>query len=74
MRINNFSKLVIPIIISELAGVVGAFFTTPAVQSNWYLALKKPALNPPGVDVRTGLDDIVCAYGGECLVGVVLLR
>lgn len=63
MRINNFLrlrwfaathhksglvlKLVIAIAVSEMAGVIGAFFTTPAVQSQWYMDLAKPALNPP---------------------------
>ena len=47
MRINNFFKLVIAIAVSEAAGVIGAFFTAPAVRSDWYLELAKPALNPP---------------------------
>jgi len=48
MRLNNnFFKLVIAIAISEATGIVGAFFTTPAVQSSWYATLAKPALNPP---------------------------
>lgn len=32
--------------VSELAGIIGAFFTTPAIQG-WYAFLNKPALNPP---------------------------
>ncbi|MBI2004793.1 tryptophan-rich sensory protein [Patescibacteria group bacterium] len=47
MRINNFFKSVIAIGVSLGAGVIGSFFTTPAVQSSWYLELIKPALNPP---------------------------
>jgi len=47
MRINNLFKLVIAIGISLGAGVIGAFFTAPAVQSIWYAELMKPALNPP---------------------------
>ena len=47
MRINNFFKLVVAITVSEMAGVIGAFFTAPAVQSDWYSELIKPALNPP---------------------------
>ncbi len=27
--------------------MIGSLFTTPAVQSSWYLELTKPALNPP---------------------------
>jgi translocator protein len=47
MKINNFFKLVIAIMISEMAGVIGALFTTPAVQSSWYAGIVKSALNPP---------------------------
>ena len=47
MKINNFFKLVTTIGVSLGAGVIGSLFTTPAVQSNWYLELVKPALNPP---------------------------
>ena len=47
MKLNNSIKLVIAIVVSEVAGVIGAFFTTPAIQSGWYAGLVKPALNPP---------------------------
>ena len=47
MTLHNFLKLVLAIIISEAAGIVGAFFTTPAIQSGWYSTLARPALNPP---------------------------
>ncbi len=47
MRLNNFSKLVITIGISELAGVIGSVFTVSAIPV-WYAGLAKPALNPPG--------------------------
>ena len=47
MRINNFFKLVIAISVSLGAGVIGSFFTAPAVQSDWYVELIKPSLNPP---------------------------
>lgn len=40
-------KLIIAIVVSELAGVIGAFFTTPVIKSGWYATLAKPALNPP---------------------------
>ncbi len=46
MRINNFFKLVIAIVVSELAGIVGSVFTVSAIP-NWYAGLVKPALNPP---------------------------
>lgn len=46
MKLNNFSKLVIAIVISELAGIIGSVFTTPSIPT-WYAGLAKPALNPP---------------------------
>lgn len=46
MRINNFFKLIIAIAVSEMAGVIGAFFTTPSI-AGWYAGIVKPALNPP---------------------------
>lgn len=45
MSLNNFLKLVIAIGISELAGIVGSFFTVSAIPT-WYAGLMKPALNP----------------------------
>lgn len=44
---NNFTKLLMAVGVAEAAGVVGAFFTTPAISSGWYAELVKPALNPP---------------------------
>ena len=46
MRINNFLKLVIAIVVSEATGVVGALFTTPSI-AGWYATLVRPVLNPP---------------------------
>lgn len=46
MKINNFFKLIIAIVVSELAGVIGSIFTIPAIP-NWYATLNKPTLNPP---------------------------
>lgn len=43
----DFLKLAGAIAVAELAGVLGAFFTTPAIQSGWYAALARPALDPP---------------------------
>ncbi len=44
---KDFFKLIVSIAVSELAGVIGALYTTPAVQSGWYAGLVRPALNPP---------------------------
>ncbi len=46
MKLNSFSKLLISIVISELAGIIGTFFTISAIPT-WYVTLAKPALNPP---------------------------
>ena len=47
MKLNNASKLVIAIVVSEGAGAIGSVFTVSAIP-NWYAGLAKPALNPPG--------------------------
>ena len=39
-------KLIASIVICQLAGVIGAFFTTPSI-SSWYAGLNKPFFNPP---------------------------
>jgi len=46
MKSSNPFKLIIAVIVSELAGLIGSIFTVPAI-SSWYSALAKPALNPP---------------------------
>lgn len=46
MHMHNALKLSAAIIISELAGIVGAIYTTEAIPT-WYATLIKPAFNPP---------------------------
>jgi tryptophan-rich sensory protein len=46
MHLNKISKLVITLVVSECAGIIGALFTTPSI-ATWYATLPKPALNPP---------------------------
>ena len=46
MKINNIWKLIIAVVVSELAGIIGSVFTTPSI-AGWYAGLVKPALNPP---------------------------
>ena len=46
MKFNNFFKFVIAIAVSEVAGIIDAFFSTPSI-AGWYAGLAKPALNPP---------------------------
>ncbi len=43
---KNATKLIISILICELAGAIGSFFTAPAI-GDWYYFLNKPPLNPP---------------------------
>ncbi len=42
----KWSKLLLSVIICQLAGLIGAFFTSPSI-STWYASLVKPAFNPP---------------------------
>ncbi len=46
MKLNNLSKFIIAVVVSELAGIVGSVFTVSAIPT-WYAALNKPAFNPP---------------------------
>jgi len=39
-------KLITSILICEMAGVIGLFFTAPAINT-WYAKLLKPGFNPP---------------------------
>ena len=43
---QKITKFVVSVLICELAGVLGSFFTTPAIP-NWYSGLQKSFLNPP---------------------------
>jgi tryptophan-rich sensory protein len=45
MRIN-IPKLIVSIIICQLAGAVGSIFTAPSIPT-WYASLTKPAFSPP---------------------------
>lgn len=46
MKINSIFKLLISIIICELVGIVGGFFTINSIPT-WYKALNKPFFSPP---------------------------
>ncbi len=43
---KNIVKLIVSILICELAGVFGSLFTAPAIKT-WYVFLNKPSFNPP---------------------------
>lgn len=45
-RVQDIIKLVVSIIVCQLAGLIGSLFTTPAIPT-WYAALQKPAFTPP---------------------------
>ncbi|MDY9924788.1 TspO/MBR family protein [Methanosarcina sp.] len=42
----NLSRLLVSVIICQLAGVIGSIFTSSSLES-WYILLEKPAFNPP---------------------------
>lgn len=44
---NKILKLIFCIVICEVIGIGGAFFTSPAVSSSWYTSLIKPTFQPP---------------------------
>ena len=43
---KNIFKLIISILLCQLVGIIGSFFTATSV-STWYTALNKPSFNPP---------------------------
>ena len=43
---NKIIRLIVSIIICQLAGIIGSFFTASSV-STWYPGLIKPSFNPP---------------------------
>ncbi len=47
MKIKKPKLLILSIFLSQLAGFIGAFATTPAIPG-WYAELAKPSFNPPG--------------------------
>jgi translocator protein len=45
-KLSNGLKLIISIVVCQLAGGIGAIFTTPSI-STWYKTLEKPSFSPP---------------------------
>lgn len=43
---NNALKLIIAIVVSELAGIIGSIFTTSAI-TGWYSTIVRPEFAPP---------------------------
>ena len=46
MTKKNLIRLIISLVICQLAGVIGSLFTAPSIPT-WYASLEKPAFNPP---------------------------
>jgi len=46
MSKNNLLKLIIAVVVSEFAGIIGSLFTISAINT-WYATLTKPVFNPP---------------------------
>lgn len=46
MRKVNWLKLLVSIVICQLAGLIGLVFTAPSIPT-WYASLVKPSFNPP---------------------------
>lgn len=45
-RVRDIVRLVVSILVCQLAGGLGAIFTSPAIPT-WYASLEKPAFQPP---------------------------
>lgn len=46
MKLQQFFKLLISIVLCQTAGIIGSIFTVPAI-SIWYASLNKPEFTPP---------------------------
>jgi tryptophan-rich sensory protein len=46
MKVNEILKLVVSILLCQLAGFLGSLFTIPSIPT-WYQTLKKPSFTPP---------------------------
>ena len=46
IRTNEMPQIAASILIAQITGAIGSFFTTPAIPT-WYAALRKPPFSPP---------------------------
>ena len=46
MKKKDIFKLLVSIVVCQLAGLIGVLFTSPAIPS-WYAGLRKPPFSPP---------------------------
>jgi tryptophan-rich sensory protein len=44
---SNIIKFLVSVAVCQLAGIIGSFFTAPAVSSAWFSQLRKPSFFPP---------------------------
>ena len=61
-RVKTYIRFIFAVVICQLAGIIGALFTTPAIQT-WYLGLRKPDFAPPNwvfAPVWTALYLLMC--------------
>jgi len=42
----DYKKLIISLVVCQLAGVAGSFFTSSSIPT-WYATLNRPSFNPP---------------------------
>ncbi|MBW2990130.1 tryptophan-rich sensory protein [Candidatus Woesearchaeota archaeon] len=46
IKTDKIIKFIVSIVVCQLAGIIGSFFTASSV-STWYVGLAKPSFNPP---------------------------
>ncbi|KYK24635.1 TspO protein [Euryarchaeota archaeon SM23-78] len=46
IKADKIIKFIVSIVICQLAGIIGSFFTANSIPT-WYLGLAKPSFNPP---------------------------
>lgn len=46
MKLSTVGRFITALVIPQLAGAIGAIFTTPAINT-WYSTLKHPVITPP---------------------------
>jgi len=64
---NKYLKLFISLLLPQIAGGLGAFFTLSSVQS-WYLTVNKPSWNPPSWLFGPGWTTLYVLMGIACFL------
>jgi benzodiazapine receptor len=55
MKISDIPRLILSILICQLAGYIGSPFSTAAIPT-WYKTLNKPSFIPAQLEIWSGLD------------------